>query len=108
VQNAVQNGIENLSGSSISANGHPQDPYRFRARTKEELLQSQGLAASARDVGRQDRPQDTAAAQLGAQEWEDDGSIMSPPPGYVPPGAVAVPPRVVAPTPPKAPQGWVL
>jgi hypothetical protein len=37
VQNAVQNGIENLSGTSISSNSHPQDPYRFGARSAEEL-----------------------------------------------------------------------
>lgn len=37
IRNAVQNGIENLSGTSISSNSHPQDPYRFGARSAEEL-----------------------------------------------------------------------
>lgn len=45
VQNAVQNGIENLSGTSISSNSHKDDGYRFAARRKEELIASQKLVA---------------------------------------------------------------
>jgi hypothetical protein len=86
VQNAVQNGIENLSGSSVSSNSHPQDPYRFRARTRDELLASQALVPG------------TNPAEL--------------PPDDEPTG-VAAPRRVIAATPPpkaqpKAPQGWIL
>lgn len=53
VQNAVQNCIELLSGSSVSSNSIPiQDGggYRFRARTKEELLESERLAADSQVV----------------------------------------------------------
>ena len=86
MQNAVQNGIENLSGSSVSTNSHPQDPYRFRARTRDELLASQNLVPAAN------------AAELPP---EDE------------PSGVAAPRRVIAATPPpkaqpKAPQGWIL
>lgn len=86
MQNAVQNGIENLSGSSVSSNGHPQDPYRFRARTREELLASQALVPGVNP------------AELPPDEPE--------------PG-VSTPRRVVVPKPPpsakpKAPQGWIL
>jgi len=45
VKHAVQNGIEQLSGTSLKANSQPGDRYRFEARTKEELLASQGQAA---------------------------------------------------------------
>lgn len=37
IKNAVQNGIENLSGTSIAVNAHPEDGYRFPARTADEL-----------------------------------------------------------------------
>lgn len=37
VQSAVQNGIENLSGSSVATNNKPSDAYRFPARNAEEL-----------------------------------------------------------------------
>lgn len=97
VKNAVQNGIENLSGSSISMNAHPEDGYKFRARTKDELIQSQQLAASARDVGRQERSQDPAASKLNAPEWDErTGEFI---------------PRQAPATSPKAKlqqQGWIL
>lgn len=90
VQNAVQNGIENLSGTSISTNSHPGDGYRFQARTKDELLQSQGIVPAVRI---EDLPPD------------DNGRIE------IPPGVtVELPHRIVVPNPPKAkkPEGWVL
>lgn len=43
MRHAVQNGIENLSGTNVSMNAHPEDGYRFRARTAEELKQSEHL-----------------------------------------------------------------
>jgi len=105
VQNAVQNGIENLSGTAVSTNAHPEDGYRFRARTKEELMQSQQLAADARDIGRKDRAQDPAMLRLQSMPVDDNGVLIIP-------GAVSIPVRqhVASPTPPKAkqPEGWIL
>lgn len=43
VKNAVQNGIELLSNTSISGNSQSGDSYRFEARTREELLSTQHL-----------------------------------------------------------------
>jgi len=72
VKHAVQNGVEQLSGSSITSNAHPDDGYRFRARTKEELLQSQQLAANNGNVRAGRAALDPAQAELGAPGWEDD------------------------------------
>lgn len=44
VRNAVQNGIEQLSGQAVATNSHPGDPYRFKPRNREELLASQAEA----------------------------------------------------------------
>lgn len=73
VQNAVQNGIENLSGTSIAMNAHPDDGYRYRARTREELLASQALVANAGTVSAGREAQDPAAAF-------ESSSPPSPPP----------------------------
>lgn len=80
VQNAVQLGIENLSGTSISVNSHPGDSYRFGARSAEELKASAHLVPGVNQ------------AEL-------------PPPEE---SAVTVPRATPRPTPPKAPAGWIL
>lgn len=72
MQNAVQNGIENLSGTSISMNAHPDDGYRFGARTKDELLQSQQLAESSGNVRAGKKVLDPAHTELKAPEWSDE------------------------------------
>jgi hypothetical protein len=100
VKNAVQNGIENLSGTAVSSNSHPGDGYRFQARTKDELLQSQQLAASAREVGRKDRPMDPAAQQLQSIPVDDNGVIIIPGAGR--PHTVPSSPKA------KQPEGWIL
>lgn len=99
VQNAVQNGIENLSGSSVSVNAHPDDGYRFRARTKEELIASQELVANSGGVAAGRKAMDPAANQLGAPPVDENGNLIAKTPGRVP-----------VPTPPKAqaPKGWIL
>jgi hypothetical protein len=95
VQNAVQNGIENLSGSSVNVNGQPGDEYRFRARTKEELLASQQLAAGKGSVHAGKRVLDPAVTELNAQPWEDEDQTK-----------IVVTDRV---PPPKAPpKTWIL
>lgn len=72
VQNAVQNGIDNLSKTSINVNAMPGDEYRFRARNREELIQSEGLAANSGGV-RAGRPAlDPAATELHAPALSDD------------------------------------
>jgi hypothetical protein len=43
VKNAVQNGIELLSNTSISGNSQSGDSYRFEARTRDELMATQHL-----------------------------------------------------------------
>lgn len=43
VQNAVQNAIDQLNRPAVSSNAHPEDGYRFRARTADELKQSAHL-----------------------------------------------------------------
>jgi hypothetical protein len=100
VKNAVQNGIKNLSGTAVSSNSHPGDGYRFQARTKDELLQSQQLAASAREVGRKDRPMDPAAEKLQSIPVDDNGVIIIPGAGR----------QHTVPSSPKAkqPEGWIL
>lgn len=98
VQNAVQNGIENLSGTSISSNAHPEDGYRYRARTKDELLQSAHLVANARDVARGDRAHDPAVKFLGAPEMAEDGTFL--PTERTAPAS--------SPPAPQKPKGWLL
>jgi hypothetical protein len=75
VKNAVQNGIDNLSGTSIGYNAHPDDGYRFRARTKEELMGSEHLAAANGNVRAGQRVRDPAAQQLGAPVWEEENDF---------------------------------
>lgn len=79
VRNAVQNGIELLSGTAVSVNAHPHDGYRFPARSKEELLATQHLVPG---VNRADLPPD------------DDEP--------------AAPPRNVSPPAKGKPQGWIV
>jgi len=84
VQNAVQNGIEQLSGSTVSTNGHPGDPYRFQPRTREELLQSQHLAADSGAVGQRAPVQDPARTRLGAPPPEGEEEALNPRPAVAP------------------------
>jgi hypothetical protein len=74
----VQNGIENLSGTSISSNSHPEDGYRFRARTAEEIKATAHLVPQVRI---EDLPQDEGAG-------------------------IIVPPTARAEA--KSPKGWIL
>jgi len=76
VQNAVQNGIENLSGTSINSNTHPGQRYLFPARSREELLASQDQAADARAVPRHEDPLDPAAASPSPKAKEPEGWIL--------------------------------
>lgn len=65
VQNAVQNGIEQLSGSHVSSNEMSLTDgaqYRFMARSREQLLESQHLAADSRVVDREAEAADPAAS----------------------------------------------
>lgn len=96
MKNAVQNGIENLSGTSISSNAHPEDGYRYRARTKEELLQSQELAANNGNVRAGKLIVDPAKEVLNAPEWSDEDQTK-----IIVPGATT-------PTPPPQAKGWLL
>lgn len=99
VRNAVQNGIENLSGTSISSNSHPEDGYRFRARTAEEIKESKGLVAP---VGGVHMPKPPVQADTG--EWV-------PPPEDIEAAAGVRPSKIIIPTqatPPKVPKGWIL
>lgn len=84
VQNAVQNGIENLSGSSVSSNAHPEDGYRFRARTKDELLQSQGLVPAVNKADLPPADEELVSGKLSVLE--------------------GLPPKANS----QAPQGWLL
>lgn len=96
VLNAVQNGIENLSGTSISSNAHPEDGYKFGARTAEELKQSQQLVAPA---GGALMPKPPVEANNG--EWV-------PPPEDIEAAAGS---RIIIPgqpTPPPKAKGWLL
>lgn len=93
----MQNGIENLSGTNVSMNAHPDDGYKFRARTKEELIASQQIAASSGSA-QAGRTADPARTELNAPEWEDEDR-----------------PKIIitdaAPPPPKGkqqPKGWIL
>ncbi len=47
VLNAVQNGIEILSRPAVSVNANPNDPYRFAARSAQELKESAHLVPGA-------------------------------------------------------------
>jgi hypothetical protein len=91
VQLAVQNGIENLSGTSISGNAHPQDQYRFPARSKEELIQTQHLVPG---VNKAELPPDDEerVRELDARLMMD--SIHA--------GHTTPPPKA------KKPEGWIL
>jgi hypothetical protein len=59
-------------------NAHPEDGYRFRARTKDELVASDQLAASHGNIRAGKKALDPAASDLGAPSWEDDGQPASP------------------------------
>lgn len=65
VEQAVSLGIRQLSSMSVQTNAHPlQGNYAFQARTREELLASEALAANHRVVFRDEKPetlQDPAA-----------------------------------------------
>ena len=95
VRNAVQNGIENLSRTSLSSNAHPEDGYKFRARTREELLASQKLAANSGGVRAGKPTLDPAATELNAPAWEDEDQTKIIVPGQAPP-------------PSAKPKGWIL
>lgn len=95
VKNAVQNGIENLSGSSVSSNAHPEDGYRYRARTRDELIQSQQLAANSGVVKAGQQTRDPAVEKLGAGRWTEDGRLI-------------LPEANVPATPPPKQEGWIL
>lgn len=95
VQNAVQNGIENLSKTSISMNAQPDDEYRFNARTKEQLVQSKDLVANQGNVKAGRKVLDPAKTELGAPEWSDEEQTK-----------IIVPASELLP-PPKA-KGWLL
>ena len=58
IKNAVQNGIENLSGTNVTQNAHPGGNYQYPARSREELLATQHLVADARSVGKSEAAQD--------------------------------------------------
>lgn len=97
----MQNGIENLSGTNVSSNSHPDDGYRFRARTKEELLASQGIVAP---VGGALMPKPPVEADNG--EWV-------PPPEDIEQAAGVRPSKIIvpgaAPQPPSGQaKGWIL
>jgi hypothetical protein len=62
IKNAVQNGIENLSGSVVTQNGAPGGSYQYPARSREELLATQHLVADARTLGKNEESQDPAVA----------------------------------------------
>lgn len=62
IKNAVQNGIENLSGSTVTMNGAPGGSYQYPARSREELLATQHLVADARTVGKTEEAQDPTVA----------------------------------------------
>lgn len=100
IREAVQNGIENLSGTNISSNAHPQDGYKFRARTKDELVASQQLVAP---TGGRLMPKPPVEAANG--EWV-------PPPEDVEAASPYGSSRIIitdkAPPPPKAPKGWII
>jgi hypothetical protein len=96
VQNAVQNGIEQLSKTSISYNSAPEDEYRFNARTKEQLLQSKELVANQGGVRAGRKVLDPAKTELGAPEWSDEEQTK-----------IIVPASELPPLPPKA-KGWLL
>lgn len=95
VQNAVQNGIEQLSRTSISYNAHPGDEYRFDARTKDQLIQSKDLAANSGGVKAGRKVLDPAKTELGAPEWSDEDQTK------------IIVPASELPPPPKA-KGWLL
>lgn len=58
---AVQMGIENFGGSTLSHNAAPGDPYRHQARSREELLATEHLAADSRSVGAREAPREAVA-----------------------------------------------
>jgi len=97
VRHAVQNGIEQLSGTSITSNSHPDDGYRFEARTKEQLIESKHLAANQGGVKAGRRVLDPAKTELGAPEWSDEDQTK-----------IIVPATELPPLPPKAKGGWLL
>ncbi|MCP4899960.1 MAG: hypothetical protein GY906_23575 [bacterium] len=71
VQNGVQNCIDQLSGTSISVNEDPNGAYRFPARTKEQLIESQQQAAETKGVDPRSQfkqLRDPASQELGAPE----------------------------------------
>lgn len=102
VKYAVQNGIDNLSGSSISSNAHPEDGYRFRARTAEELKQSKELVAPA---GGAHMPKPPVLADTG--EWVPPPDEIEAAAPIVHPGKIVLPPGVTYPVPTPA-EGWIL
>lgn len=96
----MQNGIENLSGTSLSSNAHPDDGYRFRARTAEELKQSAQLVAPAGGVHMPKPPVES-----------DDGQWV-PPPEDIEAAAGVRPSKIIvpgqAPPPSGKPKTWIL
>lgn len=95
VQNAVQNGIENLSATQVGANSHPGDEYRFRARTREELIESAQLAAESRgiDPRSQFRNLQDPAKQFGNIEHDQVNQQIRSTNGLILPAGYAPPPR---------------
>lgn len=80
--NAIQNCVENLSGTSVGSNSHPGDPYSHAARTRQELIDTQQQVANSRQVDQRAgfrQLQDPAkvlgsesAEELGIEQFEDD------------------------------------
>lgn len=56
----MQRCVQQLAGSSVSGNTMPGEQYRFPARNKQELLETQHLVADARTVGRKEKILDPA------------------------------------------------
>lgn len=91
VKFAVQNGIEQLSKTNLTSNGHPGDGYRFEPRSRDELIASQQLAAEDRAV----------APNLGFQELRDPAEALAEPSGKAKPPAARKKSE-------DGPQGWLM
>jgi len=94
IQNAVQNGIEQLSGTQVGHNAQPGDSYRFGPRTREELLESAHLAAESEgiDPRLQFRQLRDPAKQFGNIEHDAVNQQMRSPNGLILPTGYAVDP----------------
>lgn len=68
VKNGVQNCFEQLRQHGVVSNARPGDAYQHYARTKEELLASQGEVADSRQVNTRARPPAPPAVILPVDE----------------------------------------